>query len=325
MFGVGDRSIRNWAAVLVLLLSFSAAVSVAGRGGASTGTGRQLIAFSGVHWNAEGNPTGSQIYIVRANATGLRRATAAGVHEDTDPDWSPNGGRLAFGRREAGGWRIWVMNADGSHPRAVTGTQPLASQPSWSPDGRQLAFVELPSDLPKTGWYAQQLYVVSLETGHVRQLTRFSAFPGGASSPSWSPDGRHILFSGKTSRAEGARPDVWVLAADGSSLRRVLVQAADPAWSPDGRSIAFARRGDLYTAAADGSRVRRITRTRDHESGPSWSPDGAWIAFARDHATKDWKRETVRLYVVTTSGAGMRAVTPANPRFWADAPSWQSG
>lgn len=52
-----------------------------------------------------------------------------------------------------------------------------------------------------------------------------------------------------------------------------------PAISPDGSQIAFSYQGDIWTAKADGSDVRRLTIHEAYESDPVWSPDGSQIAF----------------------------------------------
>lgn len=317
------RALSSAAAALLassgLPFAISSTESAAGR----SADARGLIAFAGVHWTDDLNPAGSQIYTVREDGAGLRRLTRAGPWEDTAPAWSRDGTKLAFGRRDGKGWQLHVMDANGSGLHAVTKPQPLADRPSWSPDGRQVVFVGLPSGLPSTGCYAQQLYVISLRSSGIRQLTRFAAFPGGASAPAWSPDGERILFSGKKSADEKAHSDLWVIGANGLGLRRLIANATDPAWSPHAKTIAFVRGGDVYTASANGTNVRRVAHTRDSESLPSWSPDGARIAVARDRSPKDWKKETLRVYVVAAHGTSARAITPADPRFWADAPSWR--
>ena len=94
-----------------------------------------------------------------------------------------------------------------------------------------------------------------------RQITRI----GHAESPKWSPDGTRILFIRRT-KAAGPQRELWVMAADGSGLRRLGtardVVAAD--WSPDGASIAMVRAGEvprrlqLWITSADGSNARSI-------------------------------------------------------------------
>ena len=107
---------------------------------------------------------------------------------------------------------------------------------------------------------------------------RLSA-PGAPSDPAFSPLGRRIAFA--------SRSEIWVMYADGTSVRQVTVgpePSRDPTWSPDGRSIAFARgyagERDLYTVGADGNGARRLTSRGDDEA-PAWGPSGA-IAFVRD-------------------------------------------
>jgi len=57
-----------------------------------------------------------------------------------------------------------------------------------------------------------------------------------------------------------------------------------PAASPDGSKVAMilSKDGwtDLYVANADGSNLKRLTKSKEDESGPTWSPDGQWICFA---------------------------------------------
>ena len=110
------------------------------------------------------------------------------------------------------------------------------------------------------------------------------------------------------------RAVVWVMNSDGTG-RRVLARDAAPpgpvAWSPDGRMLAFvgmqAGLGDVYLVNADGSGLRRLTRTRGDRFAtlPVWSPDGRRIAFAR-LATQP-RRTTI--FVANVDGSGERALT----------------
>jgi Tol biopolymer transport system component len=66
-----------------------------------------------------------------------------------DPQWSPDGRRLAFVRED----EIWVIEADGSRLAKVTGHKAGTHSPRWSPDGKRLAFVSR-----RRGW--SQLWLI---------------------------------------------------------------------------------------------------------------------------------------------------------------------
>jgi Tol biopolymer transport system component len=315
------------AAVIVIAIAWVggiAATAPAGeRGRPAQAPDQALIAFQGTRWASNLTSATSAIYVVRADGSGQRRLTGQGDHEDSAPTWSPDGRRIAFGRRTGVGWRLQVMAADGSGRRVITRRQALADAPAWSPDGRSIAFERLPARLPATGSTSQQVFVVGSAGGSLRALTRDDRFRGGAGQPAWRPDGRRIAFWGRTSLAGKAPPDVWVVRPDGSGARRLIGDATDPAWSPDGARLAFSRDGDIFTATATGADVRRLTRTRAGDTDPSWAADGARIAFSTMHRRTNQARDDRRLSVINADGSGHREITDGDPLFWAGAPSWR--
>jgi TolB protein len=140
----------------------------------------------------------------------------------------------------------------------------------------------------------------------------------------WSPDGKRIAF-------DAVEGEIYVIAADGSGLRR-LTSGYDifPTWSPDGRQIAFMRqlplggresRLDIYVMAADGSGLRRLTEGGQQAVDPAWSPDGALIAFVK------WREipsldclQGAAIYVMAPDGSGQRRLTPYRPMY--ASPTW---
>lgn len=134
----------------------------------------------------------------------------------------------------------------------------------------------------------------------------------------WSPDGSRLVFV----RAVGSGSALFVMDADGTDVRRLTtpVRTPDgrrssdqaPAWSPDGRRIAFVsdRTGgepEVFRVDADGSDLRRLTRTAAHVSdhNPTWSPDGRWIWFDSDRRSF-FNREIFRM---RPDGSSVQRVT----------------
>lgn len=129
------------------------------------------------------------------------------------------------------------------------------------------------------------LYLVDPATAKTRRITRGGAVSGGTFSslsvlynepPVWAPDARALLFV----NADGDRPVLNVVGADGTGLRQLATNALCASWSPDGRLIAFTRSrassGDVWLMRADGTRARRLVRDG---VCPRWSRDGRMIAF----------------------------------------------
>ena len=83
-----------------------------------------------------------------------------------------------------------------------------------------------------------------------------------------------------------------------------MVDLGSPSWSPDGRTLAFTGLGaEIYTVHADGTRLRKLTRSPGWNFFPDWSPDGRRILFAsgRDGGTD--------LFVMNADGSGQRNLT----------------
>ncbi len=139
-------------------------------------------------------------------------------------------------------------------------------------------------------------------TEAIRRLTDVS---GDDSSPSWSPDGRHIVFESNRDGNYG----IYVMDANGDNLRNLTndnSRDGHPSWSPDGRSIAFFSDRDgnyeIYVMGSDGSNLHRLTDHSADDRSPSWSPDGRHIAFSSNR-DGDWE-----IYVMDIASGAPTAV-----------------
>lgn len=165
------------------------------------------------------------------------------------------------------------------------------------------------------------------DDGQVRRLTD----DGGSFSPSFSPDGSRIVFSGigedgfvsDVGGAEGL--DLHVMGVDGTDRHRLLDGDEDvsPDWSPDGERIAFVRTGAfdepdrIFVAGRDGGSARLLVARggAGDNSDPAWSPDGTRLAFVR-HGIDGGSR----IMVADADGSAARSVLERPERL--GAPSW---
>ena len=275
-------------------------------------------------------PTGRFVFVgqedvlwtMRADGTGARRVTRSHSLAESEPEWSPDGRKIAYSRGE---WcltdpsdvcnRIWTVNADGSDarrliPRRMPGL--LANRavsfhaPTWSPDGRRIAYEQ-------SIWESQRsnLYVMNADGSGRRRLTRLR----NARSPAWSPNGAAIAFTHRPEK--GANREIFVLALKTGKLRRLTRTKADeslPQWSPDGRRIAYQRWGttleedvnDVFVMNADASGQRNLSRRPGLDGGPAWSPGGGLIAFASGG-------DAPVIYVTAADGSGRAQMVVGSP------------
>lgn len=129
------------------------------------------------------------------------------------PSWSPDGASLAYARRTPNGYRIWVTAADGTGAARVSAGPGDDIEPMFSPTSDAIAFIRIQEEF-------SNLLVHDRATGLTTRITTFAA--GGPRAFTWSPDGAQIAFT----RDQGGRPDVYVVGADGSGLRRLTTTGA---------------------------------------------------------------------------------------------------
>jgi Tol biopolymer transport system component/polyisoprenoid-binding protein YceI len=234
--------------------------------------GARIAYTRGIATQTSGEP--DQIHLLdRSRSPRPKQLTDESFTATLWPAWSPDGSKLAFTRSEGDSSAIWVMNANGRNPRALTEDDLVEQEtftpdefPAWSPDGGRIAYT---SFLPDGN---DDIFVMNADGSG---QTRLTSGPEYDSDPAWSPDGERIAFS-----RDG---DIYTMGPDGSGLRRLTRGSARdgaPAWSRDGRWLAFARadeRGTTFAGPsriivmrANGSLVGRVPLPRE-AFWPSWA------------------------------------------------------
>jgi dipeptidyl aminopeptidase/acylaminoacyl peptidase len=89
-----------------------------------------------------GAPASCTPGLIEINVESADRLQLTDQSSDSEPHWSPDGTRIAFGRMSGSGRGVWVMNADGSNlTRLTTPARPLLDHDiAWAPDGSAIAF-----------------------------------------------------------------------------------------------------------------------------------------------------------------------------------------
>lgn len=161
----------------------------------------------------------AELYLMDADGGGQRRLTAF-HRDDWGPAWSPDGTALAFLSAREGADRVFLVSPDGTglRPlRAAADTSVAEASPVWSPDGTRVA-VTLQ---PRGG--RPRVVVVDAATG---AETLVSAPGEHAAGASWSPDGRHLVYTGdagiRVARADGSARATIVASSGGDWLPRWL-------------------------------------------------------------------------------------------------------
>jgi TolB protein len=166
----------------------------------------------------------SEIYTVDISGGEVRRLTNT-KGPDVSPTWNPKtNAQIAWVSGRTGLPQIYTMASDGTNVVRMT-DQGYAVSPSWSPNGQFLALAWIRHYGPGAPG-ASDIYVMDVASKRWVQLTH----DGGRNDfPSWSPDGRHIVFqSNRTGKTQ-----IWSMLADGSQARQ-LTNAGDnsqPNWS----------------------------------------------------------------------------------------------
>jgi len=144
---------------------------------------------------------------------------------DTSPSYSPDGKYICFNSDRSGLQQIYVMRSDGSNVKRVTFGKGLYGTPVWSPRGDLIAFTKV---------HKGRFYIgVMRPDGSGERLLTENYYQ---EAPSWSPNGRVLIFYRETksdSKGEGFTAKLWSIDLTGYNERLIETETdgSDPSWS----------------------------------------------------------------------------------------------
>ena len=269
------------------------------------------------------------------------------------PALSPDGTQILFGRRWVDKmndrWEssIWLMNADGTHQRALV----QGTDVSWSPDGKRIAYIA------KGEPSGQQIFVRWMDAeGATTQISHLTDSP---SNLQWSPDGKSIAFtmnvpahdswripmptppkgakwtetptvvtrlnyrSDRVGYTDDSYRHIFVLPSGGGTARQVTNgdwNHSAPAFSADSKTIAFSslrvpdaekafRKSEIYAANLATGQITELTHRAGTNTSPEYSPDGKLIAFMSADSVDHSAWAETKLWMMNADGSNAHVVS----------------
>jgi TolB protein len=185
-------------------------------------SGQASRLYSTVGYSSRWSPDGSMIavsleqqgnsdlYLISPEGRLIRRLTESS-DIDVSPAWSPDSQQIAFCSNRSGGPQIYVMNVNGGSVRRLTFRGDYNTSPAWSPKGDRIAYTS------RAGGF--RIMTVGVSGGDPQEISA-------GEDPSWSPDGRYLVFS--------TRGRLRIASKDGRSVKQLTGGGGDdtsPAWS----------------------------------------------------------------------------------------------
>ena len=206
--------------------------------------------------------------------------------------------------------KVYVLDLETGEQTLICDMPYMSFAPRFAPDNHCVII-----SLAKRG--TTNLYEIDIITGVITRLTKL--FGVIDTSPSYSPDGRKIVFN---SDRGGGKTQIYIMDRGGMNVSRISTGEGNyrtPVWSPNGEWIAFTKilSGNFYIGIMkpDGSDERLLTSSWLEEA-PSWSPNSRTIIFGRQR--RDGRSY---LYAIDVNGDNERLIySPTN----ASQPSWSS-
>ncbi len=246
----------------------------------------------------------------------------AGPGYDYQPDVSPDGRWIIYTKYNADALELWLYDVQAKQAHALTTTGAVNVEPRFSPDGSRIVFVStqfnrrfhiFTADFDAKAGALNNIQRLTGETRSPLPRYYYSQFDHEI-SPSWSPDGKEIIFISNRGHIYGTG-GLWRMKADPGAfssndrgeMRELHYEEttwkARPDWSRDGRRVIYASYSgrqwhQLWMIWSEGGDPLPLTFGEYDNVSPRWSPDARHVAFISN------REENTSLWTVDVPGAG---------------------
>jgi TolB protein len=248
----------------------------------------------------------------------------AGEGYDYQPDWSPDGRLVVFARYAHDAIELELLDLGTLTAQGITSNGAVNIEPRWAPDGTRIAFV---STTYKSRWHIFTVAMDGATPGEITRLTEdndsrlpryYYSVWDHYLSPTWSPDGRELIFVSNRGHIHGSGGMWRMSATPGAPMREIHYEEttwkARPDWSPDGARVVFSsylgrQWNQLWLMTGEGGDAFPLTYGEFDATAPRWSRDGKHIAYISNEGGN------TALWVTDVPGTARRPVVAADRRY----------
>jgi dipeptidyl aminopeptidase/acylaminoacyl peptidase len=212
---------------------------------------------------------------------------------------------------------VWTMSADGTMPRQITSVNESGRlyYLDWSADGNQFAFM-----------LQDRIFVYNQQLGTLKGLNNLMARAATLGTfnmnPSWTPDGRQLVFTNHTSsisanfRSDPNQRQVFIMDREGGD-HRVLTREGDnygAIVSHNGKKIAYIStitgQPEIYIMDINGTNPRQVTYLRSQRlENLRWTQDDQTLLFNSDYMQKYKSYQPQETWMVEQDGRNLHMLT----------------